>query len=64
MNRNVKLRIFCLLFIVIYLTGCSQSPVQPDTNEDTPSVSSAGGEEKIYGGSITLSMGFPETLNP
>ena len=64
MNRKPKRRFLCLLLIMIYLTGCSQTAVQPEPTDSTPSADVSSDEEKIYGGSITLSMGFPETLNP
>ena len=56
-----------MLLILTYTAGCGQTaePLQPAENQQTI-VDSATGEE-IYidsGGSISLSMGWPETLNP
>lgn len=67
MDKKCIKRLFCLLLIFIYLTGCSgvQPMTEPEAERQTI-VDSATGEEVVIdsGGSISLSMGYPTTLNP
>ena len=56
-----------MLLILTYTSGCGDiAEEQPGTEGQQTIVDSATGEE-VYideGGSISLSMGYPETLNP
>ncbi len=66
-RKKVFKSIFSLLLILIYTAGCSSTPA-PEQEQEEPQkiVDSLTGEE-VYidsGGSIALSMGYPETLNP
>ncbi|MBR6399902.1 MAG: peptide ABC transporter substrate-binding protein [Firmicutes bacterium] len=59
--------IFALLLIFIYTVGCAQTPETEQPAEGQQSIVDSRTGEEIFidsGGSISLSMGYPETLNP